>query len=79
MLNLGGTFTSGSYYELRSRVLQRLRLAKINDHVFELIQAAYNGALAQDNLVLSPVEKRRLLAEILKLVLNDMNKRLGQV
>ena len=79
MLNLGSTFTSGSYYELRSIVLQRLRLAKINDHVFELIQAAYNSALAQDNLVLSPAEKRRLLAEILKLVLNDMNKRLGQV
>ena len=76
MLNPGDLFSSGSYLDLRGRVLQRLRSAKINDQVFELVQNAYESALDLDNLVLSRLEKRRLLAEILKTVLDDMNQRL---
>ncbi len=76
MLNPGDLFQSGSYIDLRGRVLQRVRSARIYDHVFEIIEAAFNGALADDNLVLSRVEKRRLLAEVVKSVLEDMQKKL---
>jgi hypothetical protein len=78
MLSPNSSFHSGSYVDLRGYVLRRLRLSKINDRIFELIQSAYNGVLTNDQLVLSAVEKRRLLAEVLKSVLQDMSKRLDE-
>jgi hypothetical protein len=73
---LNSSSVLGSYADVRSRVLQRLNAAHIDDHLFELIQAAYASALAEENLVLSSVEKRRLLADVLKSVLEHMNRRL---
>jgi len=77
MLNPSGAFGSGSYLDLRGRVLQRLRTARINDQVFELVHTAYESALAAENLVLSRAEKRRLLQEALKSVIADMNRKLA--
>ncbi len=74
---LNSNSVPGSYPDLRSRLLQRLNAAHIDDHVFEMIQAAYTSALAEENLVLSSIEKRRLLADILKSVLDNMNRRLA--
>ncbi len=79
MMNRSGAFESGSYGELREHVLQQLRTAKIHDHVFELIQAAFDSALVEEDLVLSAAEKRLLLRDVLKSILDDMNKRLGLV
>ncbi len=77
MLNPGDLFQSGSYRELHGRVLQRLNAAKINDHVFEVVEAAFNGALVDENMVLSRIEKRRLLADVLKSVLEEMDAKLA--
>ncbi len=77
MLNPGDLFQSGSYHELRGRVLRRLHAAKINDHVFEVVEAAFSGALGEENVVLSRVEKRRLLADVLKSVLEEMDAKLA--
>jgi hypothetical protein len=74
---LNSNSVPGSYTDLYWRVLQRLNVARIDDHVFELIQAAYSSALAEENLVLSNIEKRQLLADILKSILEDMNRRLA--
>ncbi len=79
MFDSGDLFYSGSYLDLRGRVLQRLHSARINDQVFELVQNAYDNALSVDNVVLSRVERRRLLAEVLRYVVEDISKRLGQV
>ncbi len=79
MFDSGDLFYSGSYLDLRGRVLQRLHSARINDQVFELVQKAYDNALSVDNVVLSRVERRRLLAEVLRYVVEDISKRLGQV
>ncbi len=79
MFDSGDLFYSGSYLDLRGRVLQRLHSARINDQVFELVQNAYDNALSMDNVVLSRVERRRLLAEVLRYVVEDISKRLGQV
>ncbi len=73
---LSSTSIPGSYTDLRGRVLHRLNAAHVDDHVFEAIQAAFACALAEENLVLSSVERRRLLADILKSVLDQMNRRL---
>ncbi len=79
MLHPGDLFNSGSYLDLRSRVLQRLHSSRINDRVFELVESAYEDALSVDNVVLSRIERRRLLGDVLRLVLDDMSKRLAQV
>ncbi len=77
MLNSYNPFTSGSYYiDLRGYILQRLRLANINDQVFFVVQMAFAKALEVDDIVLSRPEKERLLADVLKSVLEEMNKKL---
>ena len=79
MISSDDLFYSGSYLDLRVRVLQRLNSAHINDQVFELVQAAYEDALSVDNVVLSRIERRRLLADVLSAVVEDMSKRLAKV
>ncbi len=76
MMNMGEVSMSGSYGDVRRRMLYHLRAARVNDHVFELVEAAFNGALAEEGLVLSQAEKRRLLADALKSVLEGMSKKL---
>lgn len=78
MLNPGDAFGPGSYTELRGRVLNGMRTAGIGDQVFELVQTAYERVLSAETLVLSRVEKRRLLADVLKSVLHEMNGRLDK-
>jgi hypothetical protein len=77
MLNSDNPFTSGSYYiDLRRHILQRLRSANINDQVFVVVRMAFAKALEVDDIVLSRPEKERLLADVLKSVLAEMNKKL---
>ncbi len=76
MMNMGQMGKGSSYGDVRGRVLQHLQSARVPDHVFELVQAAFNGALAEEGLVLSQVEKRLLLADALKSVLEGMSKKL---
>jgi hypothetical protein len=80
MLNSDNPFTSGSYYlDLRGHILQRLRSANINDQVFVVVQMAFAKTLEVDDIVLSRLEKERLLADVLKSVLAEMNKKLDKV
>ena len=74
---LNSSSVLGSYADVRWRVLQHLNAARIDDHVFGLVQAAYSSALAEEGLILSGIERRRLLADVLKAVLKDMNERLA--
>ena len=59
-------------------MFQKVQSAKVNDHIFEIIQMAYEEALIRENVVLSRPERKRLLAQILKLVLEDMIKKLDE-
>ncbi len=76
MLNPSDAFGAGSYMEVRGRVLTGMRAAGIDDQLFELVQNAYERVLSAETLVLSRAEKRRLLADVLKSVLEEMNRRL---
>jgi hypothetical protein len=78
MLNPDGIPGSGSYIDLRGRILRRLRSAKIKDQVLEIAQNAYEKALASDNLVLSRAERKRLKADVLKSIFAEMNKQLDE-
>ena len=66
----------GSYVNLKERMLKKVKSAKVNDHIFEIVQMAYEEALAGENIVLSRPERKRLLSQILRLVLEDMLKKI---
>jgi len=68
----------GSYFKLKERMFQKVQSAKVNDHIFEIVQMAYEEALTIENVVLSRPERKRLLAQILKLVLEDMIQKLDR-
>ncbi len=79
MLNMDGLPISGSYYaDLESHILNRLRSANINDQVFVVVRMAFQKALEVDDIVLSRPERERLLADILKSVLAEMNQKLDR-
>jgi hypothetical protein len=69
---------SGSYVNLQKRILQRVRLAKINDRISEVLQGIYEDAVDAEKIVLSRAEKKRLQSQIFKLVLEDLIERLGK-
>jgi len=67
---------SGSYVDLKKRMLERIQSFKVNDQIFEVIQVAYEDALKQEQIVLSSPERKRMLSQILKSVLEDMIRKL---
>ena len=67
---------SGSYIDLKKRMLERIQSFKVNDQIFEVIQVAYEDALKQEQIVLSSPERKRMLSQILKSVLEDMIRKL---
>jgi len=66
----------GSYMDLRKRMLQRVQSSKVTDQIFEVVLKAYEDALNTENVVLSRPERKRMLSQILRLVLEDMIKKL---
>jgi len=69
---------SGSYVDLKKRMLQHIQSAKINDQIFQVVQQAYENALQRENILLSRSERKRLLSQILRDVLDDMIKKLDK-
>jgi phosphatidylserine/phosphatidylglycerophosphate/cardiolipin synthase-like enzyme len=78
MLNPDSAFSSGSYSDVRQRILRRLRSAGVTDKVLGVFQNAYEEALAVENLVLSRVERKRLLQDVLRSELAELGKRLDE-
>jgi hypothetical protein len=78
MLNpFGSQQVPGSYVDLPKRMFQRVQDMKINDQIFEVVKNAYEQALARENIVfLSRPERMRLLSQIMKMILDDMSKKL---
>ena len=68
----------GSYVNLKERMFKKVKSAKVNDRIFEIVQEAYENALKEENIVLSRPERKRLFSQILKLVLEDMIKKLDR-
>ena len=77
MLNpFGPQQVPGSYVDLRKRMFQHVQDMKVNDQIFEVVKNAYERALIRENIVLSRAERMRMLSQIMKLVLDDMSKKL---
>ena len=69
---------SGSYIDLRKRMLQHVQYSRVNDQIFEVMKNAYEKALIRENIILSRAEKNRMLSQIMKMVLEDMLKKLNE-
>jgi hypothetical protein len=76
LMDLKKVMLQNSYFDLKKRMLQKVQEAQVNDQIFEVVQKAYEEALAAENIVLSRPERKRLLAQILKLVLENMLKKM---
>jgi hypothetical protein len=65
-----------SYYDLTERLYKNVS-ANVKDQMLEMMIKAYENALHQENVVLSRPERKRLLAQIMKMVMDDMIKKIG--
>ena len=65
-----------SYVNLKKRMLQNVQATSVNDQIFQVVQNSFEAALRQENIVLSNPERKRLLSQILKSVLEDMLQKL---
>jgi hypothetical protein len=65
------------YFDLQKRMLQRVQEAQVNDQIFEVVQKAYDDVMNKENIVLTRQDRKRLLAQTLKPVLEEMIKKLG--
>ena len=63
---------SGSYVDLRKRLFQSVQSANINEQVIDVIRKS----LEAQNVVLSRPERKRLFAQIVKLVAEDLTRKL---
>ncbi len=65
-----------SYINLKKRMLQNVQAVKIDDQIFQVVQNAFENAMQKENIVLSRPERKRLFAQILKSVLEEMVRKL---
>lgn len=65
----------GSYHNLKERMYKRVS-ANVNDQILGILQKAYENALYEENVALSRPERNRLFSQIVKMVMEDLLKRL---
>ncbi len=70
----------GSYHNLKERIYKKVS-AKVNEQIFETMMKAYENALNEENLalnvMLSRPERKRLLSQIIQMVMEDLVKKLA--
>jgi hypothetical protein len=69
---------TGSYVNLQKRIFQRVRSSEVENQIFETVRKFYEDAINEENIDLSSAERKRLLSQILKLILEDLNNKLGE-
>ncbi len=64
--------SSGMYVNLRRRMVQNLKALGVEGSILEVAQTAYEATLKTENILLTPLEKRKLFSDVLKLLFEDM-------
>lgn len=67
-----------SYVNLKKRMQQNVQASRVNDRIFQVVQDAFENALNKENIILSRPERKRLFAQILRAVLEDMIRKLDE-
>ena len=64
----------GSYHNLKERMYKKVS-ANVNEQITEIIVKAYENALNDENVMLTRPERKRLLSQIVKMVMEDVLKK----
>ena len=64
----------GSYENLKERMYKKVS-ANVNEQIREIMVKAYENALDEENVSLSRPERKRLLSQIVKMVMEDLVKK----
>ena len=64
-----------SFFNLQKRSLQKVQASTVDDHITEIVQMAFEEALASEKISLDKSERKLLFKQITKLVLQDMLKK----
>jgi len=64
----------GSYDNLKERMYKKVS-ANVNEQIREIMVKAYEKALDEKNVPLSRPERNRLLSQIVKMVMEDLVKK----
>jgi hypothetical protein len=67
---------NGSYVNLQKRIFQRVQLSEINNQIIEIVRKSYDDAINAENVELNRDESKRLRSQILRLVLEDLSRKL---
>ena len=66
----------GSYHNLKERMYKKVS-GDVSEQLYRDLQNAYERALTEENIVLSRPERKRLFSQIIGMVMEDMQKKLG--
>jgi hypothetical protein len=64
------------YVDFQKRIVQRLTAEKIQHQLLERLATVFDAILADENMIVSRVERERLLTRVTRDVLEDMLKQL---
>ena len=67
----------GSYEDTQKKMIQRVRVAKLDEKILTLLQAKFEEELAQRKVMLSRPERNRLFKAVVKDVFDDVLGKLG--
>ena len=65
----------GSYHNLKERMYKKVSV-NVNEPILDMFIKAYEKALGEENVVLSRPERKRLLSQIVKMVMEDILKKI---
>lgn len=72
MLNPFTSNNSGSYMGLKHRVFGKLKSSKLDEQISALIQGRYEEVLKSEKIMLSKLERKRLMVDVSVQLLNDL-------
>jgi hypothetical protein len=64
------------YVDLQKKIAQRLKSEKIQHQLLEKLETLFDAVLADENIIVSRVERKRLLSRVTRDVLEDMLEQL---
>ena len=66
----------GSYHNLKERMYKKVS-EDVSEQLFKDLKDAYEHALNEENILLARPERQRLLSQIIGMIMEDMQKKLG--
>ena len=75
MLNpFGSSEIPGPYFGLRDRLFKKVKSSNVESQITAILQNAYEEAIDSENIVLTRVERKRLLTDIAAQILTELAK-----